>query len=223
MDPERFDRLARSLIETGSRRRALAAALAGSLAAAVGLLGRTLPEAAEAKATSGKCTPQCGECQKCDKGQCRKKNGKKHCKKGKCKATGEGLPCANGGRCRAGSCSVTCSDGLKNGTETGVDCGGTCPNKCGVGQGCVSRPDCASAICTSGICQTCTPPTSCAAAAGTCGCVGPPNVATPTCIALVPPPPPPIFGSCPGSCPAGTVCLALAPGVVTCANPCTAP
>src|SRR5215218_2835516 len=112
MDPERFDRLARSLTAAGSRRRALAAALAAS----VGLLGRTLPEAAEAKATSGKCKPQCGECQHCDKGTCRRKHGKKHCKKGKCKATGEGLPCANGGRCRAGSCiAPTCSDTIKNG------------------------------------------------------------------------------------------------------------
>ena len=36
-----------------------------------------------------------------------------------------GVDC--GGSC--GACA-TCSDGLKNGTETGVDCGGSCPNAC---------------------------------------------------------------------------------------------
>jgi hypothetical protein len=54
MDADRFDTLARSLVQTGSRRRALVATVAGSLAAAVGLLGRMPPEAAVAKTKSGK-------------------------------------------------------------------------------------------------------------------------------------------------------------------------
>jgi hypothetical protein len=48
----------------------------------------------------------------------------------------------------------TCSDGIKNGRETGVDCGGGC-QRCPSGQSCASRNDCASAMCT-GVCKTCT-------------------------------------------------------------------
>jgi hypothetical protein len=36
----------------------------------------------------------------------------------------------------------TCSDGTQNGGETGVDCGGPCPTKCGVGVGCAMTGDC---------------------------------------------------------------------------------
>ena len=32
---------------------------------------------AEARRTSGKCKPSCGICQTCDRGKCKKKNGKK--------------------------------------------------------------------------------------------------------------------------------------------------
>lgn len=51
--------------------------------------------------------------------------------------------------------SPTCSDGVKNGSETGVDCGGSC-QPCANGQTCASGNDCASAICTSGVCTACT-------------------------------------------------------------------
>ena len=74
-----------------------------------------------------------------------------------CAATaGNGNLCheaANGG---SGQC-FACNDGVKNGTETGIDCGGTdCPNKCGTGQGCTNGQgarDCISGVCTGGICQ----------------------------------------------------------------------
>lgn len=56
---------------------------------------------------------------------------------------------------KKGGNSPTCFDGKKNGSETGVDCGGdSCP-RCATGQGCFSRDDCASAICTGGTCQAC--------------------------------------------------------------------
>lgn len=51
-----------------------------------------------------------------------------------------------------GSTCASCGDGLKNGFETGIDCGGgTCP-KCASGQGCVSYTDCTSALCAAGVC-----------------------------------------------------------------------
>ena len=54
--------------------------------------------------------------------------------------------------------AATCSDGVKNGAETGVDCGGgTCP-PCAATKGCLVATDCQSAVCTAGVCQapTCT-------------------------------------------------------------------
>ena len=40
-----------------------------------------------------------------------------------------------------------CLDGVKNGNETDVDCGGTCGNNCKVGQTCKGAADCASGTC----------------------------------------------------------------------------
>src|SRR5262245_6157530 len=40
----------------------------------------------------------------------------------------------------------TCTDGVKNGSESDVDCGGTCP-RCAVSQACVSRHDCDTSYC----------------------------------------------------------------------------
>jgi cysteine-rich repeat protein len=46
----------------------------------------------------------------------------------------------------------SCTDGVQNGAETDVDCGGgTCPG-CTLGQPCDVAGDCASGACTSGIC-----------------------------------------------------------------------
>ena len=51
--------------------------------------------------------------------------------------------------------SPTCSDGLQNGSESDVDCGGTC-GPCENGKTCSSFTDCQSGRCApGGICQTC--------------------------------------------------------------------
>ncbi len=71
--------------------------------------------------------------------------------------------CEGEGQC-TGSPKVcvapTCGDSLKDGNETGVDCGGSCavdmmdPKKCPQGQGCLVPTDCASGFsCKSGVCQ----------------------------------------------------------------------
>lgn len=57
--------------------------------------------------------------------------------------------------CMGGMCQTpTCTDGVKNGNETGVDCGGgTCP-QCPVGQGCIAASDCViNSICQAGQCS----------------------------------------------------------------------
>lgn len=53
----------------------------------------------------------------------------------------------------------TCTDGIKNGSETDVDCGGSCVAKCQNGKACGASTDCVSNLCSGGICQaapTCT-------------------------------------------------------------------
>jgi hypothetical protein len=46
----------------------------------------------------------------------------------------------------------SCADGMQNGTETDLDCGGGCPD-CATGDGCFTSNDCTSNICSSGICE----------------------------------------------------------------------
>jgi cysteine-rich repeat protein/parallel beta-helix repeat protein len=47
---------------------------------------------------------------------------------------------------------ATCTDGIQNGTETGVDCGGGSCAPCGLGQGCNAASDCVSGVCMGGVC-----------------------------------------------------------------------
>ena len=50
-----------------------------------------------------------------------------------------------------GSVSETCEDGLQNGAESDVDCGGICPG-CVAGDACDSAADCQSQVCVGGTC-----------------------------------------------------------------------
>lgn len=47
---------------------------------------------------------------------------------------------------------ASCSDGLRNGTESDTDCGGSC-GACALFQGCVTAADCIEGVCTSGACR----------------------------------------------------------------------
>jgi hypothetical protein len=85
MDTDRFDTLARSLTESGSRRRALATLLGGGL---VPVLGRTDGEAKKKKKACGRCQIK---------------------KKGKCTQAPDDAPCATGRTCQGGAC--TCLPG----------------------------------------------------------------------------------------------------------------
>ncbi len=44
-----------------------------------------------------------------------------------------------------------CTDGVKNGSETAVDCGGSCP-PCADGSACATGADCSNDVCTGGLC-----------------------------------------------------------------------
>ncbi len=69
---------------------------------------------------------------------------------GKCEGA---LDCATG-LCLEGTCRpVTPADGMKNGDETDVDCGGTAAPACADDKACKVTSDCVSGVCTGGICQ----------------------------------------------------------------------
>ena len=73
-----------------------------------------------------------------------------------------GSPCSADVECASDDCrddgtcapaAATCSDALKNGNETDVDCGGTdCP-PCADGATCALSADCSSSVCLDGTCR----------------------------------------------------------------------
>jgi len=81
----------------------------------------------------------------CDgKGQCVECTANEHCASGKCGPDRLCIP-------------PTCSDKIKNGDETDVDCGGACPADCGPLAGCAINADCVGGLCEAGACApTCT-------------------------------------------------------------------
>lgn len=88
---------------------------------------------------------------------------------GSCAAFGLRCPlgsaCLANGDCVTNSCDLNmcgpggavppppCFDGVRNGNETGTDCGGSCAQKCATGVGCVGNSDCLSSECFMNICQ----------------------------------------------------------------------
>jgi hypothetical protein len=77
-----------------------------------------------------------------------------------CVACSNGKTCSVNADCSSGNCSggvcaaplPTCTDAVKNGTETDVDCGGTCATKCANGKTCSVNADCSSTLCSGGVC-----------------------------------------------------------------------
>jgi hypothetical protein len=212
MDQTRFDALARSL--SGDTTRRGLGRLLGGLSLGAILASPRGPD--ETAAKKKPCPP------------CKKR------KKGKCKANQpDETACENGGVCRGGSCvppaesvvspppppppppppEPTCTDGTQNGSETGIDCGGTCP-RCGAGQGCANGNDCEGGWCSNGACAACTTELS---ACGTgCFCRKVPPSGPLVCVSTTSP----TATSCP-TCPAGTVnCFSNPFGGVVCERRC---
>ncbi len=78
------------------------------------------------------------------------------CPGGACNGNGMCLNCDMNADCIVGTCvqnqCASCGDGVKNGDETGVDCGGTyCTKKCN-GDACAIANDCKSTFCADGVC-----------------------------------------------------------------------
>jgi hypothetical protein len=80
--------------------------------------------------------------------------------------------CAAPEVCQAKMCvAPSCADGMKDGDETDVDCGGTC-SKCADGKSCLTGADCAGGVCRSPASKCCTPVSQATACAGKCGASG---------------------------------------------------
>ncbi len=56
-------------------------------------------------------------------------------------------------KCVSHACvPASCDDGVKNGTETDVDCGGACGPTCLPSDACLAAADCAEGVCTNNVC-----------------------------------------------------------------------
>ena len=77
-----------------------------------------------------------------------------------CGPCNDGKSCLHASDCASGLCSGTpracqtpsCTDGVRNGAETDVDCGGTCPTPCGPSKGCKLDADCLGNRCSGSLC-----------------------------------------------------------------------
>ena len=101
--------------------------------------------------TSGKCAPKT-----CSDGI---QNGNEtgvDCGGGACEPCAAASRCRTHADCESGMCDAasqrcldpSCADGVRNGEETAVDCGGPLCGLCGLGKECLSHADCASQLCS---------------------------------------------------------------------------
>lgn len=78
---------------------------------------------------------------------------------GKSCATETGAADATGSLACSATCTLdasgcaSCSDGKKNGSESDLDCGGTCATKCALGKACGAAGDCVAGACVTSVCH----------------------------------------------------------------------
>lgn len=80
------------------------------------------------------------------------------CVEGQCNSLASALFAGNLSDCVQGSCgstcfsTTTCTDGIKDGTESDIDCGGAICLPCTEGRACQTTADCGSGQCSAGVC-----------------------------------------------------------------------
>jgi hypothetical protein len=86
---------------------------------------------------------------------------------GSCDGCAPGVACSEPADCQSAVCegagcaggldlccqAPACEDGVKNGTESAIDCGGGCGG-CALGTACAASGDCATNVCDGGVCAT---------------------------------------------------------------------
>lgn len=76
-----------------------------------------------------------------------------------CNGMGQCVECNIDGNCSGGSCvngiclSPECTDQIKNGNESDIDCGGSSCAPCATDYGCIAKSDCQSNVCIAGTCR----------------------------------------------------------------------
>ncbi len=77
-----------------------------------------------------------------------------------CSKCGTDKDCDSNTDCESGKCGLdnkceapSCDDGIKNGYETDVDCGGACGEKCDNDKACITNDDCESGNCLFNVCS----------------------------------------------------------------------
>ena len=74
------------------------------------------------------------------------------------RSCGSGVSCIFNHQCASGVCAgetcqaASCADGVQNGGEAGIDCGGPCGANCPLGTKCTSGLDCSFGSCAAGAC-----------------------------------------------------------------------
>lgn len=82
------------------------------------------------------------------------------CATGVCDGAAACVQCVTAGNCMGDfSCSMNmcfdCNDGMKNGTESDIDCGADCATKCVDGKVCTINADCFYGTCDNMVCVSC--------------------------------------------------------------------
>jgi hypothetical protein len=178
MESERFDRLAR-VWSAHARRRTVVGALLGG---AFGLAGF---EEIDAKGKKGKKVTLCLGGQTLSVKKSKKgKLFKQGATQGACAGSPPTSPPASPPGPPPPPSGPTCADGIKNGEETDVDCGGPrCP-ACEINRFCKRSSDCRTNMCDFGLCTRCTNSIQCFSDSnGSCIC----DAATGSCLSNVEP------------------------------------
>lgn len=123
-------------------------------------------ESTSTGSTCGDCTPA-DDCTEgaCDAGMCTvaPKEPGSPCSGGVCSSEAKCVECLTSRECTNGAqvclpdhqCApVSCTNGLKDGDETALDCGGSC-SRCANGLGCGANDDCVSGTCSALLCAPC--------------------------------------------------------------------
>jgi hypothetical protein len=163
MDGSRLDVIAKALVTGTSRRRALVSILGVTVGGMAGALGLSEWRAASAMGACGAPGDKCSKASHCCTGICTNEVCACPCGQSVCGGACTSLlddphncgacgTVCSSGVCINGQCVASCTDGIQDGHETDVDCGGPDCMPCADGKHCLVNSDCLSHVCIGGVC-----------------------------------------------------------------------